>query len=225
MRVTELVRTILPVSSVLDVGCAYGTWLKAWGEGGAADLVGIDGPWVDVNHLQIPATSFVSRNLEESIDLQRRFDLVQSLEVAEHLPAACAATFIASLVAHSDAVLFSAAPPGQGGEGHVNEQPYEYWRRLFANRGFVAIDCLRPLLAQDPSISPWYRYNTLLYIRAAQPPQISAFAAMFTLRDGQPIRDVAPSVYRLRRARPCANRQGQSSRRFFDLHAAVGQKR
>ena len=33
---------------------------------------------------------------------------------------------------HSDIVLFSAAPPGQGGHGHVNERSYEYWRGEFA---------------------------------------------------------------------------------------------
>jgi hypothetical protein len=33
-------------------------------------------------------------------------------------------------------VLFSAAPPGQGGEHHVNERTYEFWRGLFARHGY-----------------------------------------------------------------------------------------
>ncbi|MDP6884692.1 MAG: hypothetical protein QF830_11185, partial [Rhodospirillales bacterium] len=43
-----------------------------------------------------------------------------SLEVAEHLPPDAAETFVATLVAHGRLVLFSAAPPGQGGLNHVN---------------------------------------------------------------------------------------------------------
>jgi hypothetical protein len=30
----------------------------------------------------------------------------------------------------------TAAPPGQGGTQHVNEQPKEYWGALFSERGF-----------------------------------------------------------------------------------------
>ena len=45
-------------------------------------------------------------------------------------------TFVQNLVRHaSGAILFSAAPPGQGGEFHVNEQPYEYWRGKFQRCG------------------------------------------------------------------------------------------
>ena len=33
----------LNISSVLDVGCAKGTWLNAWRELGATDIQGVDG--------------------------------------------------------------------------------------------------------------------------------------------------------------------------------------
>ena len=198
-RVVEIVRSILPVSSVLDVGCGYGTWLRAWNAVGVADVIGIDGPWVDASRLHIQRASFMARDLATPMHLERQFDLVQSFEVAEHLPSRCAATLIDTLVAHGDAILFSAAPPGQGGENHLNEQPYEYWRALFEARGFVALDCIRPLLANDMAVSPWYRYNTFLYLRTAAAVPIPAFAAMFEIKRGERIRDVAPWVYRLRR--------------------------
>ena len=95
-------------------------------------------------------------------NLERQFDLAQSLEVAEHLPQARAATFVSDLVAHAPVVLFSAASPGQGGENHINEQPAEYWRKLFRQHDYFAIDCLRPLLARMPNIPVWYRYNICL---------------------------------------------------------------
>lgn len=198
-RITAILRAVLPVESVLDVGCGYGTWLRAWSDAGVADVTGIDGPWVDTRHLQIPKTSFVVSNIEAPVDLGRRFDLVESLEVAEHLPASRAATFVDTLTAHGDAILFSAAPPGQGGENHINEQPYEYWRALFEARGFRVFDCIRPLLVSEPSISPWYRYNTFLYMRATAARPIPDAVAKYEIRTGEPMRDVAPWPYRLRR--------------------------
>jgi len=199
-RITRIVRSILPLESVLDVGCGYGTWLRAWRELGVTEVQGVDGPWVDPTKLEIPPQSFAALDLSEPFSLSRRFDLVQSLEVAEHLPASRAATFVANLTAHADAVLFSAAPPGQGGENHVNEQPYDYWRRLFHDHEFVAIDCVRPLVAGDASVSAWYRYNTLLYLRPTALAAIPEYVRMFRVAEDAPVPDVAPSLYRWRRS-------------------------
>ena len=53
--------------------------------------------------------------------MDRKFDLVVSLEVAEHLPSECAETFVDSLTGLGPIVLFSAAIPHQGGTNHANE--------------------------------------------------------------------------------------------------------
>ena len=198
-RISHILRTMLPISSVLDVGCAYGTWLRAWRVEGVEDVFGVDGPWVDLERLEIPADRFRSHDLGQRLDLGRRFDLVESLEVAEHLPGSRAATFVDSLTAHGDVVLFSAAPPGQGGEHHVNEQPYDYWRSLFHQRGFVGLDCIRPLLTGDTTVSPWYRYNVFLYMRPAAMARLPEYARQFQLEEGVAVRDVAPWIYQLRR--------------------------
>jgi len=103
--------------------------------------------------------------LRVPIDLGRHFDLVVSLEVAEHIPHASADTFVDSLVRHGDIVLFSAAIPGQGGTFHVNEQWPEYWGKRFKARGYVGIDCVRPLVWEDPSVDYWYAQNVFLFVR------------------------------------------------------------
>src|SRR5205085_8299510 len=113
----------------------------------------------------IDAANFRAADLANPIRLARKFDLVQSLEVAEHLPADKAEQFVDTLIEHGSMILFSAAVPGQGGENHINEQPISYWRRLFRVRGYAAIDYIRPLVYKDARIAPWYRYNTLLFVR------------------------------------------------------------
>jgi SAM-dependent methyltransferase len=64
-------------------------------------------------------------------------DLVISTEVAEHLPAFCADRYVSLMADMATlAVVVTAAPPGQGGTGHVNEQPYSYWIDKFERRGW-----------------------------------------------------------------------------------------
>lgn len=169
-RVLAFLSGFVPFRSVVDVGCGIGIWLVE-AEAMGCDITGVDGPWLDRSKLLVPEDRVVQRDLEGDIDLVRdlgrSFDLVVSLEVAEHLSDAAAPTFVKSLVNHGEMVLFSAAVPEQGGAHHVNEQWPSYWQRLFAAQGYVCIDLLRPNLWIDHEIGPWYRQNLLLYVTPA----------------------------------------------------------
>lgn len=171
--VARLLLDALPIGSVCDVGCGVGTWLRAFLELGVPDVLGVDGPHVDVGLLQIPADRFKAQDLAAPLDLGRRFDLVASLEVAEHLPASAADVFVDSLVRHADIVLFSAATPGQGGVGHVNEQWQSYWAAKFDRRGYTAFDFVRPKVWRNPAVQWWYRQNALLYVSAAKADELA----------------------------------------------------
>ena len=199
--IVAFIQSVLPMRSVLDVGCARGTWLDEWRKTQATDIFGVDGDYVQPSQLLIPVSEFRAADLSQPIALGRRFDLVQSLEVAEHVSANAADTFVKNLVDHATgAILFSAAPPGQGGEFHVNEQPYEYWREKFRRHGYAPYDCVRPQIAHDPAVSFWYRYNVLLYLtpeRAATLPQPIRATCV---DDASPIPDNSPWTFRLRKA-------------------------
>ena len=199
-------RSLLPillreitVRSVLDVGCGQGAWLSVWRELGVLDCVGLDGSYVDPERLMVPRDCFLPNDLRAGFDLNRRFSVVQSLEVAEHLPESCAPGFVAALVRHGDLILFSAAPKGQGGHGHVNEQSYDYWRALFARHGYCAVDFLRPRLVDVTSVAPWYRFNSLLYASEAAFERLPEVVRVARVPDGRPIADLAPFPYRVRR--------------------------
>jgi len=64
------------------------------------------------------------------------FDLVFSIEVAEHIPKSLEDQFIDYIASQGSFIIFSAAQPNQPGQGHVNCQPPEHWREAFAQRGF-----------------------------------------------------------------------------------------
>jgi hypothetical protein len=78
-----------------------------------------------------------------------RYDLAVSLEVAEHLPPALGDELVATCVKSAPHVLFSAAPPGQGGQGHVNEQPKAYWIERFARHGYRLDEAQTATLVTD----------------------------------------------------------------------------
>lgn len=198
--VISLLMQHITVKSILDIGCARGAWAAAWLHAGASQIMGVDGHYVDKSTLLIPADSFRAQDLNETFNLDRKFDLVQSLEVAEHIQAEKADCFIANLVRHANGIiLFSAAPPGQGGEYHVNEQPYDYWREKFATYGFMPFDYFRPQLAGRAEVSPWYRYNTLLYVHKDNIASLPVAIRHTAIKQGQPIPDISPPWYKVRK--------------------------
>ena len=198
--VIPLLQELLPqtVTAVLDVGCGVGSWLAVWKQRGCR-VTGVDGDYLPRKALLVDDDEFVAADLRSGLALGRRFDLVQCLEVAEHLPPAAAPGLVRDLCRHADLVLFSAAPPGQGGANHVNEQPYGYWRDHFQGQGFALYDVLRPRLAGQRRVAPWYRYNSFLYVREDALPELHRRWADYRVRPGDDPEDVSPILYRLRK--------------------------
>lgn len=112
--------------------------------------------------LRFDRNSFQQTNLNDAWDLARKFDLVICLEVAEHLLQSSARPFIASLTRHSDSVVFSAAVPGQVGQGHINCQWPTYWQSLFNECGYECLDVFRHSLWDLDIQEYWYKQNMFL---------------------------------------------------------------
>lgn len=190
----------ITITSLLDVGSGHGAWAAEWLKAGVEDVIAVDGDYVNRDQLAIPTDRFISHDLATPLELKRRFDLVQSLEVAEHLPAERAGDFIDSLVRHGDVILFSAAVPHQGGEHHVNEQPPEYWRKLFAKHGYVVFDWLRPRIAERREVRPWYRFNSYVYANDEGQKRLSKAILAARVADDRPLEIGGDFGWALRRA-------------------------
>ena len=152
--------------SVVDVGCGLGTWLKAFEEHGVHDIFGMDGEYVNKNHLLIDDHKFMSFDLRKPINLNRRFDLVISLEVAEHIDESYSEVFVKSLISLGDIVVFSAAVPYQRGTNHVNEQLPSYWKRIFEKYNYIMYDIIREQIWCNAEINTEYKQNTFLYVNS-----------------------------------------------------------
>jgi SAM-dependent methyltransferase len=191
-----VLRELSPVS-VFDVGCGAGAWLSEYRKCGLADYLGVDGAYVQPRSLLIPAEHFQSQDVAQSFDLGRRFDIVQCLEVGEHIPETSSDTLIVNLTRHGDKVLFSAATPGQGGEFHINEQTHEFWRKLFAGHGYKPFDLFRPMIREFATVESWYRRNLILYVAETAIPALPPAVLRSGIRDDQKIPEVTSLAYRI----------------------------
>ncbi|MCO5287711.1 MAG: class I SAM-dependent methyltransferase [Chitinophagaceae bacterium] len=168
-EILPVILELIKPFSVLDVGCGIGTWLKIARDLGVKEVLGIDGSYVDKSLLKIPLENFIEKDLRNPFDLNKKFDLVICLEVAEHLPIESAEIFINSLCIHSDTILFSAAIPEQGGQNHLNEQWPSYWSAIFEKNGFRGFDVLRPVFWDNNNVQFWYKQNMILFSKNTIP--------------------------------------------------------
>lgn len=178
-QILQIVLNQLPtINTAVDIGCGVGTWLSVLQKKGII-AKGWDGSWVPIQYLVIKKSDFLCTSLDE--DLKDRqsvlwkspfVDFLLTLEVAEHIPKELSGDFIDLITSHADYVLFSAAIPGQTGDGHINEQWPSYWAKLFYEKNFFMVDTIRSLVWEDDDIPFWYRQNCFLVVRKGCMPNI-----------------------------------------------------
>jgi hypothetical protein len=159
---------------LLDVGAGPGVFVKRLRERGV-QARGVDG--------SIHALTKADEDVREFLTIadftdatqpltKEPVELVSCMEVAEHVPADLADVLVDQLCAacaSEGSIVLTAAPPGQGGHDHVNEQPlYYYWVDKFRDRGFVVDDdaTLELKTVWFPVTSMWwYAANVCVFRR------------------------------------------------------------
>jgi len=121
-----------------DVGAGTGGYVFRLKQGGV-DATGVEyspmGRWLaSLQGVELKEFDCAAPN---ALSNTGSFDLVYSIEVAEHIPEQLSNNFVECMIGRSDLVIFSAAVPGQGGHGHINEQDQSYWREKFEARGYA----------------------------------------------------------------------------------------
>jgi hypothetical protein len=134
--------------TALDAGCALGLLVETLRDRG------VDATGIDISSYAIAnAAAHVRPHLSEgsiATELPRRYDLIVSIEVLEHMPAPEAEAAIANFSRHADDVLFSSSPLDFGEATHVNVRPPEYWAAEFARHGLF-----RDVDFDASFITPW----------------------------------------------------------------------
>lgn len=164
-EIIPLILKYINPRSMIDVGCGVGTWLAVWKKMGVSEILGVDGSYVKQEDLLISPSEFIAADLDNGIKMDKTFELLTCLEVAEHIKPENATQFISSICKLSDIILFSAAIPGQEGTLHINEQYPGYWIKEFEKNNFTPFDCIREKIWNNKNISWWYRQNIMFYIK------------------------------------------------------------
>jgi len=165
-----IARTLKP-ASILEFGCGLGLYchflktqldvktvlgIEPEPMGGVFDAPG--GP------TQVAIDLFSDKHPQP---LERKFDLVMSIEVAEHIPREKHDFLFDFLVSHtSNWIVFSGARVGQGGHGHIAERNEEDWKAEFLKRGMIFEDELtRNIRLACDSKNINHRQNLMVFKR------------------------------------------------------------
>lgn len=123
---------------VLDAGCAMGHLVAALRDRGV-QAYGIDISNYAISKVREDIQPYcvvgsLTDELPES--LPRKYDLIISMEVLEHLYASDGEKAIQNLCSYTDQFLFCSTPDDFEDPTHLNVRQREYWARLFAENGF-----------------------------------------------------------------------------------------
>ncbi len=163
------------IKSVIDYGCGAGWFLYYFKKDyNIKDITGIE----PNKHSIEVSDELIKKNIKhidlsiKDLNIEKRFDLSLCIEVIEHIDKKFENIVIDNITSNSNLLIFSAAYPGQGGYGHINENEFEYWINKLKNKNFILnkdkTKEFRKYLKHNNSMA-WYYKNIGVFTYAPQP--------------------------------------------------------
>jgi cyclopropane fatty-acyl-phospholipid synthase-like methyltransferase len=146
--------------TVVDFGCGLGDYAKAF----KADGYKVEA--YDGN----PNTQTLTNGIGKVLDLSKpfylgkKFDVVLSLEVGEHIPKEFEEQFIDNITKHAKKhLIISWAVVGQGGDGHVNCANNDYIIWQIVDRGFKHNGKDSQTIRDSATNASWFSYTIMVF--------------------------------------------------------------
>ncbi len=133
-QVAAVINSFFDYNTIFDIGCGMGLYINEFRKFGKM-VLGCD---YSDSAVKMASKDFLvfKADVTKPILVNQIFDLVMCFEVAEHIHTRYSSQLVSNCTAFGNIVIFTAAPVGQGGVGHINEQPNEFWIDLFVKHKF-----------------------------------------------------------------------------------------
>jgi 2-polyprenyl-3-methyl-5-hydroxy-6-metoxy-1,4-benzoquinol methylase len=146
---------------IIDIGCGPGTYVNEMTN------LGLNVTGYDIDNRVIGKKNLVQKSL---FDVNDPSDVVVCLEVAEHIDMSKNDEIVKSLfrnMNNNSVLIWTAAVPGQGGDGHINCQPREYWLEKLKGCGLFHDQELQDRIKNDmmSGIHMGWFVNNILVMR------------------------------------------------------------
>jgi cyclopropane fatty-acyl-phospholipid synthase-like methyltransferase len=146
--------------TIVDFGCGLGDYAKAF-KAKSYKIEAYDGN---------PNTETLSGGIGKVLDLSKpfylgkKFDVVLSLEVGEHIPKEFEEQFIDNITKHAKKhLIISWAIVGQGGDGHVNCANNDYIIGQIVDRGFKHNENDSQKIRKAATNASWFGYTIMVF--------------------------------------------------------------
>jgi SAM-dependent methyltransferase len=151
-------------NSLCDLGCGTGAFSATLQD--EKEVLGVDFSVGSENVSYLKKENFLLGDLTQPLNLGRKFDVVLSLEVWEHLYRECEQAYLDNIVALDPSTLIiSCARPGQWGRHHVNLQSQEEWVPKITSRGYSVSEDLTQKFRAIPRLATFYKKNTVIFCK------------------------------------------------------------
>jgi len=160
-RLAVFIRDIIRPNTVLDIGCGPGHFVDSMND------IGVHSFGIDIDERVVGKNNLFR---EDILDTRFVADTCICLEVFEHIDSDYNDDLVDKVsTMFLDTLIFTAAIPGQGGVGHINCQPKQYWLDKFLATGKMR----RNTLMEDTLIHyckqgrymGWFVQNLLVFTK------------------------------------------------------------
>ena len=158
-RLAVFIRDIIRPNTVLDIGCGPGHFVDSMND------IGVHSFGIDIDERVVGKNNLFRENI---LDTRFVADTCICLEVFEHIDSDYNDDLVDKVsTMFLDTLIFTAAIPGQGGVGHINCQPKQYWLDKFLStkkmrRNTLMEDLLIHYCKQGRYMG-WFTQNLLVF--------------------------------------------------------------
>lgn len=164
-RLAIWIKNYINPKMVLDVGCGPGIHVYALND------IGVSATGIDIDN-RVVGKPLLSQESLLNLNGKYKRDLVICFEVAEHIDPQYSNEIVRNVyesIENGGVLLWTAALPGQGGVGHINCRPKQFWKEKFEKLGLIHDDSMQEDIisyCKEGRYMGWFVNNVLCFKKA-----------------------------------------------------------